>query len=236
MPSPYGGNDDRIAAEILLDHTIESFRLQGAPGWYSYMFGSEPCNLPKGKLLIAEIHGQHSDGEIADIYRCFCDGMLRKLESFSISGGSLTDDGLKLISMLSSLRVLEVVDCENITDHGARQLTNLCKLESLSLNGNSVGDSLIPAVSTLPLLRELDLGWTNVSDSGLIEFNGNLVIQKLVLDGIALSDNGLARLRCLTNLRTLKVHHTDVTIAGITDLRSYLPDCDIAWGKYPQAK
>ena len=200
------------------------------------MFGSEPSNLPKGHLLIAEISGQHSDGEIAEIYKCFCNGMLRNLESFTIFGGSLTDDGLELISMLTSLRVLEVVDCDNITDHGARQLSKLFQLEKLSLNGCSVGDPLIPEFSALPLLRELDLGWTNVSESGLIEICGNLRIQKLVLDGIALSDNGLTRLRCLTNLRILKIHHTDVTESGIKDLRSYLPYCEIAWGKYPRAK
>lgn len=222
---------DRIAADALLTNNVELFRLRGDEGWYSYLFGSTPEDLPEGEIVIAGLTGDYSASDAKTIDMFHSQGMLRYVETLEVHGW-MSNEGLLLFSCLETLRELALdLDLHrngvNVTDSGVRCLERLSRLERLSLCIEGLGDGAISSIQKLPLLTNLDLSYTKVTDNGVQELATLAGLQVLDLSGTAITDSGLAHLRSVRGLQKLELHHTKITETGIKDFKNALPGCVI---------
>jgi len=114
-----------------------------------------------------------------------------------ISGNGVTNEGVRTISQLRNLSVLDLtstrVTCES--DCGFKQMHNL---KELSVFGSPVTDIGLQQIARLPRLQTLDLRKTQVAGPGLTEFADHNHLRSLELD---LTDKSLP---VLSNAR---LHH-----------------------------
>jgi hypothetical protein len=104
------------------------------------------------------------------------------LEFKWVSGGhALTDEGLCVVSCLTSLNELNLTDCVEVTDKGVRALSSCTALTSLNLTWcYELTDVGVQALSSLPALTSLDLrGCSKVTASGLQALRNTTVAPSL---------------------------------------------------------
>jgi hypothetical protein len=163
-----------------------------------------------------------------------------------LNGSTVDDSGLRHLSGLNDLRVLELSETR-LSDAGVRHLAGLRRLEKLALYQTSVGDAVGTALARMDLLevlrlgrtgvgdralerlgalrslRELGLQHTRVTDAGLVYVARLAQLQVLDLTATSVTDTGLRALESLPELRLLIVEETRVTERGITSLRAARP-------------
>jgi hypothetical protein len=173
---------------------------------------------------------------------------LRNILSLKLNHRQVTNEGLRRLSGLNSLRVLELRGlpvtaagikhiaglanlCElhlwgtRVNDEGAEALSDLSELTVLDLSGCPVTDRCLEHLTKLTKLRTLDLGGTRVQGAGLplLERLGNL--ESLTLDHLPIADGEATGLARLTKLESLSLHGTRVGdhgarwLAGLPGLR-----------------
>ncbi len=78
--------------------------------------------------------------------------------SYFICRDALTDEGLRLVCRISTLKRLILGNCERVTNNGLKHITALKSLETLSMNSLvSVEDKGLEAVFSLPRIKHLTL-------------------------------------------------------------------------------
>jgi len=156
----------------------------------------------------------------------------------------LTDDGLRYLGTLASVKHLDLYDQAAITDIGLGHLKDLTRLEVLNLGGSQVTDAGLVHLGAMPKLSSLDLSNTQITDVGLSRLSGYGQLRRLNLNdtqvtdaglkhlagvpkleglgvaGLPITDHGLAHLKEKTNLFWLDLSRTNVTDAGLMHLRS----------------
>lgn len=164
----------------------------------------------------------------------------------------LTDDGLKTITGLPSLRTL-VLNSTLVSDDGLAHLRSMPALESLDLCGNAISGAGLSHLSCLPHLQMLDLSHTAIedgqlnhledlqelevlklsgtaiTDDGFAHVSGLVRLENLSLTNTKISDAGLVHLRKLTNLKLLHLDNTRVAEAGAKSLKRALRGCVVVW-------
>lgn len=123
----------------------------------------------------------------------------------------ITDEGLKDIDKLKSLRSLEI-SSSKITDRGVDYISNLKELTRLDLSvSNSLTDECIPAIASMTKLTDLNLSMTGVTADGitnLAQSKRNLLV--LSINGLPWSRQSLEALASMPKLEELKMENTDV--------------------------
>lgn len=118
------------------------------------------------------------------------------LQELHLCGTKITNMGLKHVSGLTSLRVLDCWRCKNLTDAGLEHLAAMPHLQRLSLWNTNVTDDGLGHLKGLTSLRVLDLSHTRVSDAGLKQLEGLTSLQELALVGCdELTDAGIDALQ-----------------------------------------
>lgn len=136
---------------------------------------------------------------------------LTSISALSIYQCNLTNDGLRGVSNLTALRVLDLFresfETTNITDDGLKLLTKLVLLQKLDLsNCSEITDRGLEYISKLTELRELYLDGTDITDNGLKTISQSftsLQILSLAGCGFFVTDIGLKSLANLTSIHTL---------------------------------
>jgi len=155
----------------------------------------------------------------------------------------LTDDGLRYLGTLASVKHLDLYDQAAITDIGLGHLKGLTRLEVLNLGGSQVTDAGLVHLGAMPQLISLDLSNTQITDAGLSRLSGYGQLRRLNINdtqvteaglkhlagvpklewlgvaGLPVTDHGLAHLKENTTLRVLDLSRTNVTDAGLMHLR-----------------
>ena len=150
---------------------------------------------------------------------------LPHLARLKVSGGEITNRGVRQISRLTGLTEL-AIEKSQIDNAGLGELTALARLKSLNLRGsiNLTDDGLdhlrqFPRLTSLALLDN-----KTITDAGIARLKPLVGLRFLDLRGCArVSDQGLADLRALKNLRSLRLGGdlvTDATMAVVEDLAS----------------
>jgi tRNA A-37 threonylcarbamoyl transferase component Bud32/Leucine-rich repeat (LRR) protein len=121
-----------------------------------------------------------------------------------LTGAKVSDDGLKHLSGLTSLRELSL-GSTSVTDEGMKHLTWMAELEHLDVADTVVGDGGLKVMGALSSLKSLNLQGTIVSDAGLVH------------------------LRNLKGLQTLDLAGSKVTAAAVASLRQDLPACKVKY-------
>jgi hypothetical protein len=117
--------------------------------------------LPSLKTLL--VYGQNVTDETLDNL-----SDLSNLEELRLSGGLISDHGLKNLGKFPNLHRL-MMDNTQITDSGLSYVKNLKHLEELSLRYNIISDAAIPDLSKLSNLKLLDVERTAITVSGWAE-------------------------------------------------------------------
>ncbi len=143
-----------------------------------------------------------------DANPCFTGlGELRRLRYLRLGGTKVTDDGVRNIRMMTSLKSL-IIAGTAVTDTGLKELRGLRSLMFLSLAGTQVTDFGLKQLLTLSNLSVLNLE-----------------------NCPGVTDAGIDRLACLEGLEWLNLRGTGVTEEGAVWLRKALPGCTVSSGK-----
>jgi hypothetical protein len=172
---------------------------------------------------------------------------LQKVETLTISGNPITEDGLGELLALKSLRLLSlnemkitdkgletVVKIESlealfvsstaVTDAGLNKLIGLKKLRWLGLDQTKIGDEGIKILAKIESLERLNLVGTKVTDAGVKTLSACKKLKVLTLQSTAITDACVPDLATLKSLRTLSVPNTKITNEGAKRLQMALPD------------
>ena len=143
----------------------------------------------------------------------------------------LTDESLVFIGKIEGLRTLHLGDAQ-ITNAGLKHLTGLRNLEVLDLGWTKdVGDVGLPLLSKLPNLKILGLGGTKITDAGLPLLTSFKSLRELRIPATGITDQGLKALEACKGLETLQLgKKSKVTPAAIDRLKKALPACTVKTG------
>lgn len=140
----------------------------------------------------------------------------------------ITDDGLKLIAQMTTLRVLSLGG--NLTWRGLRRLKALKQLRSFDVAGSSVSDRGVAVLATLPAARNLEslnLDETRISNAAIREIVKLKSLEKLSLVSNQITDDAITDLLKLKGLRRLDISENRLSANGVRRLMSGLPKCRI---------
>lgn len=144
---------------------------------------------------------------------------LESFRSLDLTGGeSITDDGLTLVSELSSLVELDLTRCGQITDAGLARLGVLTRLRDLRLSYcDGITDAGLSHLGRLRSLATLDLsGCRAVTDAGLSNLRGLTALRRLNLSDCAgITDAGLVHLQRLRQLEAIELQGCELSSAGL---------------------
>lgn len=145
---------------------------------------------------------------------------LPDLESLLLHDAQATDEGLKHVGKLTSLRRLFMWDAGAITDEGVAHLSELKKLEYLHLSNAKISDESLRVLAQLPKLHGLSLQGNLFTDGGIKNLRSMVQLRQLAvgLGGCNITDDGLVYLKNLKGLETLDLQKTEVTDAGLKHL------------------
>lgn len=141
---------------------------------------------------------------------------LRGIEILSLFECQVSDDDLRSLKELRTLRVLDLP--EAIADDGLAHVANLTQLEALDLSGTKITDEGLVHLQRLRKLRVLDLSGTEITDAGLTHLRGLRQLEALNLGETRVTDEGLAKLKPLTRLELLNLFGTAVGDEGLRHL------------------
>ncbi len=165
------------------------------------------------------------------------------LTSLNASRTQVSDAGLKSLATISTLEVLDLTGCTNITVKGLAALSNLHSLNTLSLGGTSLqgieslqklpltnltishsplSDETLKSISMLPSLNVLDLnGCSNITNSGLASLSNLRSLATLSLKESSINDNNLSSVGKLGSLSVLDLSGcSNLTDKGLEPLKS----------------
>lgn len=178
-----------------------------------FMGTSEPLKLEAdvaAALRIAHASIKTSeDGSIAEV-------------TISSTG---TDELLRQLQSLKSLRTLYVEVSNGVSDAGLKHIGRLTSLESLSLYAMNFSDHALKPLDNLKNLRELSINEAGLQNAALVHIGGLSNLEVLTISGNKISDAGLKHLQELTKLRRLGIRNSshqdsrmEITDEGLAQL------------------
>lgn len=157
---------------------------------------------------------------------------LKDLENLSTEGAQLSDEGMKFLSSLTSLKSASFFHLsfgmKGFTGAGFGHLKPCTRLEKLTVAGMSMGDEGFAAIASLPQIRDLRTWHTFQTEAGntLIAKLPNLsslqIGQRLPGHGNkkpSLSDTSLPTIAGIKTLETLKIGEAHFTLEALLALK-----------------
>lgn len=129
------------------------------------------------------------------------------LEWLALNRCTITDDGVKQLSEIGTLRALRI-DGTSVTDVGLAPLIELRRLEVLSLNRTQISDAGLQYLKKLPRLRHLELNQTQIDDAAIPKLKELEGLQELRLGETNMSPAGVAELQRTHGIRMLQAAGT----------------------------
>ena len=149
---------------------------------------------------------------------------LKQLSSLLLNGTKVTDDGLKVVGTISTLRNLDLRGCK-ITNVGMTHLTGLKKLVALKLTGDNnlctVDDKGLSELANLSNLRALALDSLWVSGDGLSSLATIEKLEELYVGGESglMDDESMEKIKdCFPRLKKLRISKSRVSTEGLAHL------------------
>jgi hypothetical protein len=142
--------------------------------------------------LLEEIPGlrvlqfDHADNALTDAGMAKLAEMTQ-IQHLRIRGGNIGDEGLKTLSTMPNLRMLNLPQGK-FTDAGLAQLKQLPRLDSLRIGSPKVTDAGIAVLREFPNLRSVHLIDIPITDRGLADLQAIPKLDSLYLDGAKISD------------------------------------------------
>lgn len=143
---------------------------------------------------------------------------MRSLEQLNLHGHQLSDDGLRKLSKLTTLRRLDIsLDFEanmkhytnRISDRGLESLVTLKNLESLGLSRTPVTDVGLQHIAKLPALKHLGLSLTKVTSKGLSLLSERNQLETLDITETPAAAEEILDLRAMKSLKSVTAYGAD---------------------------
>ena len=132
------------------------------------------------------------------------------LETLSITGSNLDDEGLETIAGIKSLRELSLSG-SLVTGSSVGSLSKAPLLTSLLINSPALSIGILEGLPALTRLESLQLGGKAITDQWLPAITRLKNLQDLGLLNSSVTDTGVRSLSALTNLRALRFNGTPIT-------------------------
>ncbi len=142
----------------------------------------------------------------------------RHLKELSLNSNPLTDRGIRQLSSLKFLHLLDLASTR-CGAHGISELHALPLLDTLYLsNSNHIDDKAAEAVSHLPALVELSLNNTKVTGKGIAHLSRIPHLSNLMLNELNLGNDEITQLKDCPSLTTLHLSDNMLTSMGVKHL------------------
>lgn len=154
-------------------------------------------------------------------------GQLTSLKNLELRGHNFTDAGIEYLKSLRSLDSIYVVS-NNVTDRGLVWLGSLTNLSSLGVESRAVTGAFLPSLRRCTKIDTLSLVKTAVGDEAvrhIVEMWPDLLYLYLVDTDV--TDRSLRYAQRLRRLVHLDVRYTYVTEAGVHEFERCRPDVTI---------
>lgn len=122
----------------------------------------------------------------------------RFIDSLRVRGPFVTDAGLTELAKMTQLRMLSIVEAEQITPEGMKEIAKLSNLRSLKLDGSAINDESLAHLTALTDLQHLDLSNTRITDAGVESLSQFRRLETLALGVTKLRPEALGRLKIKT--------------------------------------
>jgi beta-lactamase regulating signal transducer with metallopeptidase domain len=136
-----------------------------------------------------------------------------KLQKLTLKGTQATDEGLRHLAGMTSLREVRLLDSRLVTDAGISHLKDCRDLEVLQVLNSQIGDESLRMLRKMPNLISLNLAGTQITDKGLRYLSKLSRLEILRLSHTRVTDEGLSYLIDLP-LKTLGLIRCAITDAG----------------------
>ena len=172
--------------------------------------------LPK----LEELDLRRSGGITLEGYRHV--GKIKSLKRLIVVFNTKFNDAcLEAIKDLKNLEVLDLQDCNQVTEKGLVVLKGFPKLKKVRLWGPAINEKVLANLAGAKELRSLSLEQcSNVNEAALDHIKGLANLQELMLFGArGVTDAGLAKLSGLTKLNRLELRETTISSLGLSHLK-----------------
>lgn len=148
-----------------------------------------------------------------------CLGLLNGIRELDCSNSNITDNDIKYINSLTSLRTLTLQTCHELSDDGVKDLSSLVNLEKLNVSVNRLSGMCFQHLTTLTNLTHLDCTRCIRQNNCFITFN-NLLSLKYLCCGESnfVTDDAIRGISALSNLQQLNLPYcpnfTNVGLLG----------------------
>ncbi|MDP6448140.1 MAG: hypothetical protein QF805_30385, partial [Pirellulaceae bacterium] len=115
-----------------------------------------------------------------------------KATKANLTNSAISDAEMELIGSLTSLQLLTLNGCRNLTDAGLVHLKPLTGLKGLALERTNITDAGLENLKGLKELTLLSLNWTRVGDAGLVHLQDMKKMGTLYLCATQTADAGVA--------------------------------------------
>jgi hypothetical protein len=166
------------------------------------------CDRLRELMMVASVMTDEGLAELSH------DNLLETLYCFK---PEITDDGVKHLAGLTSLKKLELLRVPELTDASLAFIARMTNLEELNLSGASINGSGFVHLAKLKSLKVLVIPGLTLDDAGLANLGRLTSLQELYIGGGAYTDTGLASLSTLTGLKKLGIGSDVCTDAGLAN-------------------
>jgi beta-lactamase regulating signal transducer with metallopeptidase domain len=187
-------------------------------GWYT---------LDDSKHVVEVNMVYHGDGLTRLNNDQFTDEALSYMPKFTtlrllaLAWKQATDEGLKHLAGVTSLREIHIWKAAEVTDAGIESLQDLKNLEVVQVNGSKLTDASLRTLSLLPKVENLSLQGSEFTDEGLASLSTMKQLKSLAIDThkTPISDAGADHLAALGNLERLILGNAQISDERLKQLR-----------------
>jgi hypothetical protein len=175
----------------------------------------------KGAGLIASVLGNDYTHDIVEV-------------NLRTTDGAISDEDLRKVSELSSVRKLSISNAAEVTDEGLAFLAGMPRLERLTLSKlPQVTDEGLSVLSRLPELRELQLAsLPKITDEGFRHAAELANLQKVIINNCAINGSGwqYVQPKSLTWVEAISCQINDEALKHLADA-SQLEELSVSLNK-----
>lgn len=206
-----------IIAAMWLSLSIDTLRrlanVTANPEWLIYAVRIRPPSadwLWPGPLTINNLAiRRDADDDALCGLRCY-----KELNTLTVLGDRVSDDGLEYLAGLTSLTYL-ALNSPRITDRGLKSLAGLTRINNLHLNYARVTPQALAQLPFAQSLHTLSLHGATLYDDDLAAMGAFPSLRFLSFAETAIDDGGLRYLKPLQSLRVLNLSGTRITGRGL---------------------
>jgi Leucine-rich repeat (LRR) protein len=136
---------------------------------------------------------------------------LTSLKRLRLAGTKVSDRGLKVLGQVVSLELLDLADCQSVTDQGVAHLASLTRLKNLALGSRAITDEGLSSISSLQNLGALSLQNCAIQGPGLSTIAGLKKLKEFGLNQSSAGDIALENLRECPEIAKLKLRGSGVS-------------------------